>query len=83
MLKTGWQAKCLSVRPEAVEMERDSLHQTAIEVAKRILSGTKDERYELGVTEPEDNSRVFGDLVELAKQLLREEEVKQSWRVAA
>jgi hypothetical protein len=59
------------------------LHQHAVEIARRILSGTQRERYELGVTEPADNSRLFSDLVELAQQLLREEELKRTcWKAA-
>jgi hypothetical protein len=59
------------------------LHQRALEIAKRILSGSGQERHELGVTEPDDKSRLFSDLVELAKQLLLEEELKRTWRPAA
>ena len=44
------------------------VHQQALAVAKRILSGTETERYELGVPEPADNSRLFNDLVALAEQ---------------
>jgi hypothetical protein len=64
-------------------MDQDPLHQKAVEVAKRILSGTHTERYELGVTEPADNARLFDDLVELATQLLREEEISRTCRNAA
>jgi hypothetical protein len=59
------------------------LHKRALAVAKRILSGTQTERYELGVAEPADNSRLFNDLVALAEQLLRDEELKQTCRTAA
>ena len=64
-------------------MDQNFLHETAVEVAKRILAGTEAERYELGVEEADENVSVFDDLVELAKQLLREEEVKQTRRAAA
>ena len=64
-------------------MDQNFLHETAVEVAKRILAGTEAERYELGVEEAGENVSVFDDLVELAKQLLREEEVKQTRRAAA
>ena len=65
-------------------MDQDlELHQRAVEIARRILSGTQRERYELGVTEAADNSRLFSDLVELAQQLLREEELKRlCWKAA-
>jgi len=59
------------------------LHQRALEIARRILSGSQKERYELGVTEPDENSRLFNDLVELAEQLLREEELKRTCRRVA
>ena len=64
-------------------MDQDLLHQKAMEVAKRILSGAPSERYELGVTERADNTRLFDDLVELATQVLREEELKRTCRNAA
>ena len=64
-------------------MEQDPLHQRAVEVAKRILSGTQSEHYELGVFEAADNSRLFNDLVELARQLLREEEINHASRATA
>jgi hypothetical protein len=55
-----------------------ALHQRAVEIAKRILTGTQRERYDLGVRGPTHNSRVFNDLVELAEQLLREEELQRT-----
>jgi hypothetical protein len=61
----------------------DELHQRALDIAKRILAGSQIERYELGVAEPNENSRLFSDLVELAKQLLREEEFRGAYRDAA
>ena len=65
-----------------MEQSIRELHQQALAVAKRILSGDKAERYELGVPEPSDNSRLFNDLVALAEQLLRDEELRQTWRAA-
>ena len=64
-------------------MDQDILHETAVEVARRILAGTEAERYELGVEEVGKNARVFDDLVELAKQVLREEEVTRTHQAAA
>jgi len=64
-------------------MDQDILHATAVEVAKRILAGTEAERYELGVEGAGENARVFDDLVELAKQVLREEEVTRTRQAAA
>ena len=62
----------------------DELHQRAVEIAKRILAdGSQIELYELGVAEGAENSRLFSDLVELAKQLLREEEFHRTYRDAA
>ena len=63
-------------------MDQDALHKTAVEVAKRILSGTETERYKLGVREAGESARVFSDLVELASQLLREEEMKRTCAAA-
>ena len=60
----------------------DELHQRAVNIAKRILAGSQTERYELGVAEPNE-ARVFSDLVELAKQLLRAEEFRCTYRHAA
>jgi hypothetical protein len=59
------------------------LHQQAVEIARRILSGSESERYDLGVAGPNDNSRVFNDLVEIAQQILRQEEWRRSRRKAA
>ena len=59
------------------------LHKQALAVAKRILFGDKAERYDLGVPEPSDDSRLFSDLVALAEQLLRDEALRQTWRAAA
>ena len=64
-------------------MDQDILHATAVEAARRILAGTEAERYELGVEEAGKNARVFDDLVELAKQVLREEEVTRTRQAAA
>ena len=62
----------------------DELHQRAVEIAKRILADSSHvELHELGVAEGAENSRLFSDLVELAKQLLREEEFRRSYRDAA
>ena len=61
----------------------DELHQRAVNIAKHILAGSQTERYELGVAEPDETSRLFSDLVELAKQLLREEEFCGTYRDAA
>jgi hypothetical protein len=62
----------------------DELHQRAVEIAKRILAdGNKIELHELGVAEGAEKSRLFSDLVELAKQLLREEEFRCTHRAAA
>ena len=61
----------------------DELHQRAVEIAKHILAGTEVERYELGVAEPDEHSRLFSDLVALAKELLREEEFRGTYRRAA
>ena len=61
----------------------DELHQRAVDIAKRILAGSQTERYELGVAEAGESSRLFSDLVELAKQLLREEEFRCTYRHAA
>ena len=63
-------------------MDQGILHETAVEVAKRILACTEAERYELGVEEASENARVFDDLVELAKQVLREEEVTRTRQAA-
>ena len=53
----------------------DELHQQAVEVARRILADSSETQgYELGVAEDGEQSRLFTDLVELAKELLREEE---------
>jgi hypothetical protein len=65
-------------------MDQDfELHQQAVEVARRVLSGTNSERYELGLTEPADDSRLFVDLVELAAQMLRDEEIRRTHLKAA
>ena len=64
-------------------MDQDALHHEAVEIARRILSSDRNERYELGVPEPGDNSRVFEDLVELTTHLLQEEEGKRTRQVAA
>jgi len=64
-------------------MDQDILRETAVEVARRILAGTEAERYELGVAEAGENARVFDDPVELAEQLLREEEVTWTGQAAA
>ena len=62
----------------------DELHQRAVEIATRILAHSSQiELYELGVAEGAENSRLFSDLVELAKQLLREEEFRRTYRDAA
>ena len=61
----------------------EELHQRAVNIAKHILAGNQTERYELGVAEPDENSRLFSDLVELAKELLREEEFRGTYRRAA
>ena len=62
----------------------DELHQRAVEIAKRILADRSQiQLYELGIAEATENSRLFSDLVELAKQLLREEEFRRSYRDAA
>jgi hypothetical protein len=61
----------------------DEVHQRAVNIAKHILAGSQTERYELGVAEPDESSRLFSDLVELAKQLLSEEELRFSYRDAA
>jgi transcription termination factor NusB len=62
----------------------DELHQRAVEIAKRILADSSQiQLYELGVAEATENSRLFSDLVELAKQLLREEEFRCTNRAAA
>ena len=55
-----------------------------MEIAKRILADSSQiQLYELGVAEVGENSRLFSDLVELAKQLLREEEFRRTYRDAA
>src|SRR5438874_1447770 len=62
----------------------DELHQRAVEIAKRILADSSQiELHELGVAEGAENSHLFSDLVELAKQLLREEEFRRTYRDAA
>lgn len=62
----------------------DELHQRAVEIAKRILADSSQiQLYELGVAEFGENSRLFSDLVELAKQLLSEEEFRRTYRDAA
>ena len=62
----------------------DELHQRAVEIAKHILADSSQvQLYELGVAEGAENSRLFSDLVELAKQLLREEEFHRSYWDAA
>jgi len=62
----------------------DELHQRAVEIAKRILANSSQiELHELGVAEGGENSRLFSDLVELAKQLLCEEEFRRTYRDAA
>jgi uncharacterized protein YigA (DUF484 family) len=63
----------------------DELHQRAVDIAKRILAddSSRIQLYELGVAEAKENSRLFNDLVELAKQLLREEESRRTCRTAA
>jgi len=62
----------------------DELHQRAVEIAKRILADSSQiQLYELGVAEATENSHLFSDLVELAKQLLREEEFRCTNRAAA
>jgi hypothetical protein len=63
-------------------MDQDILHATAVEVAKRILAGTEAKRYELGVEEGGEDARVFDDLVELAKQVLRKKEVTRTRQAA-
>ena len=55
--------------------QMDKLRELALEVAQRILAaGTDGERYELGVENT--NSPSVRDLVELAKQLLKDEGVQ-------
>jgi hypothetical protein len=62
----------------------DELHQRAVEIAKHILADSSQiELYDLGVAGANENSRLFSDLVELAKQLLREEESRHTYRDAA
>ena len=62
----------------------DELHQRAVEIAKRILANSSQiELHKLGVAEGGENSHLFSDLVELAKQLLREEEFRRTYRDAA
>jgi hypothetical protein len=62
----------------------DELHQRAVEIAKRILANSSQiELHELGVAEGAEKSRLFSDLVELAKQLLGEEEFRRTYRPAA
>ena len=62
----------------------DELHQRAVEIAKRILADSSQNRlYDLGVAGATENSRLFSDLAELAKQLLREEELRRTERAAA
>jgi hypothetical protein len=64
-------------------MHQDELHHLALDVAKRILYGVPNERYELGVTAPGENTRIFDDLVGLAEQLLSEEQVRRTYQAAA
>ena len=61
----------------------DELHQRAVNIAKRFLAGSQTERYDLGVAEPDESSRLFSDLVELAKQLLGERIFRGTDRDAA
>jgi hypothetical protein len=50
----------------------DELHKRAVEIAKRILAADSSaiQLYEVGVAGANENSRLFSELVELAKQLL-------------
>jgi hypothetical protein len=41
------------------KMHQDELHDLALDVAKRILYGVPNERYELGVTAPGENTRIL------------------------
>jgi hypothetical protein len=61
----------------------DELHQRAVEIAKRILAGGEIQPNVLVAAEATENSRLFSDLVELANQLLREEESRRAYRYAA
>jgi hypothetical protein len=63
----------------------DELHQRAVDIAKRILADDSNgiQLYELGVAQANENSCLFSDLVQLAKQLLREEECRRSYSTAA
>ena len=58
-------------------MDKHELNEMALEVAKRILSRTPGERSNLVAIRPGPSTHVFDDLVELAKQLLREEGEKR------
>ena len=63
----------------------DELHKRAVDVAKRILASDSStiQLYDLGVAEANESSRLFSDLVELAKQVLREEKSRGTCRFAA
>jgi len=62
----------------------DELHRRAVEIAKRIMADSSQvQLYELGVAEVGEHSRLSSDLVELARQLLREEEFRRTYRDAA